>query len=469
MNLTIRTKLTLWYTTLLTISILSFGLLFSYTLSKIIIENVDSRISSVADMMANSVFKPPLTLNLPEHFDLILERFFGIKTAGNYIQVLNSMGNIKVTSSTLEGTTLPLSEAAYRNALKGRQTYELVKTAGPFPIRIVTYPIMSKGRLELILQVGTSMKGTQDIFHALFYILMFGGPVMVILAGIIGWFLAGKALSPVDNITQMARKIGAESLNERLSISGPRDEIGRLAETFNDMISRLEASFRKTKRFTADASHELKTPLTIMKGEIEVALRTENTVEGLKDVLLSTLEEIDRMSHIVRNLLDLARADTGDIQLTFDKVHLDSLLRERFKQSAKRAAEAGLELRLIKTDTVTVNGDRVRLEQLIYNLIDNAIKYTPDGGKIELSLEAEKDWAIISVKDTGVGISKDDLPYLFDRFYRVDKARTRDAGGVGLGLSICKEIVTVHGGRIDIESEPDNGSNFIVYLPRLME
>jgi heavy metal sensor kinase len=465
MALTIRTKLTFWYTTLLTISILAFGVIFSYTLSRIIIDGADKRITSVADILARGVLRPPRTLSLPEHFDLIFERFFGIKTAGNYIQVITPDGRIEAKSSTLEDFNLPLSKSAYFNALHGRVSYETTKTTANFPIRIVTYPIMSEGRLDGILQVGASMEGTQEIVHATFYLFIFGGPITILLAGIIGWFLAGKTLKPVDKITQLARKIGAENLNERLKAPGPRDEIGRLAETFNEMIARLERSFRQMKQFTADASHELKTPLTIMKGEIEVSLKTEKSIEGLRAVLLSTLEETDRMSYIVKNLLDLARADTDEMPLLLKEVRLDQIISERFENSLKLAMDKGLELRIAKNTPVTVSGDPVALGQLIFNLINNAVKYTENGGRVELSLDTDKDSAIIKVADTGIGISKEDIPYILDRFYRVDKARTGGAGGAGLGLSICKGIVDAHGGRMEIESELGKGTTFIVYLP----
>ncbi|MFQ5586121.1 MAG: sensor histidine kinase [Thermodesulfobacteriota bacterium] len=465
MSFTIRTKLTLWYTILLTISILAFGVIFSLTLSRIIISGVDTKITSVAEILATTVLRPPRTLTLPEHFDIIFEQFFGIKTAGNYIQVLKPNGTVEAKSSTLEGLFLPLTETSHWNAVHGRATYEITEKVGDVPIRVVTYPIMSGDSLVNILQVGASMEGREEILHGTLYIFIFGGPVAVLIAGIIGWFLTGKTLRPVANITQMARKIGAESLNERLETPGPRDEIGRLAETFNEMIARLEGSFNRTRQFTADASHELKTPLTIMKGEVEVALKGEKGEERLKEVLVSVLEEIDRMSYIVTNLLDLARVDQDRGEAVKEGVKLDHIVSERFELAVRLAAEKGVGLEVTTNRPATVSGDPVRLGQVVFNLIDNAIKYTQKGGRVTISLETDTDCAVMRVSDTGVGIGQEDIPYLFDRFYRVDKARTREAGGAGLGLSICKEIVDAHGGRIEVESEPGVGSTFTVYLP----
>jgi heavy metal sensor kinase len=465
MSFTIRTKLTLWYTALLTVSILTFSIIFSLTLSRVIVNSVDAKITAVAEIMATTVLRPPRTLTLPDHFDIIFERFFGIKTAGNYIQVMRPNGTIEAKSSTLEELFLPLTESSYWNAVHGRASYETTEKVGKHPVRVVTYPIMSGDSLVNILQVGTSMEGKEEILHGTIYVFIFGGPIAVLFAGVIGWFLAGKVLSPVDNITQMARKLGAENLNERLAIPGPKDEIGRLAATFNEMIARLERSFNKTRQFTADASHELKTPLTIMKGEIEVALKSERSVEGMKEALTSALEEVDRMADIVTNLLDLARVDVDRGAMEKSEVMLDHIVTRQFERGIKLAVERGVALELVECEAAPVWGDTVSIGQVIFNLIDNALKYTHEGGKVEVSLRSEGDSAVLTVSDTGVGIGAEDIPHLFDRFYRVDKARTREAGGAGLGLSICNNIVESHGGRIEVRSEPGEGSTFSVYLP----
>jgi heavy metal sensor kinase len=317
--------------------------------------------------------------------------------------------------------------------------------------------------------VGSSLEEREKIFNYMVSFTVVGTAISVLIASVVGWFLAVKALKPVDEITRMARRIGAESLDERLLIEGPPDEIGRLAETFNEMIARLERSFKQVRQFTADASHELKTPLTVLKGEIEVALRSGASAEELKEVLLSNLEETDRMSYIVKNLLDLARADVEAVRT---EVSLDSVLAERFEHFRKMAVTEGIELDIRKNIPLTVSGDPVRLGQLIYNLIDNAFKYTPRGGMVELFLEKSDREAILKVKDTGVGIAKEALPYVFDRFYRVDKARTSRegvVGGVGLGLSICKEIAGSHGGTIEVTSELGKGSTFTVRLPTIKD
>lgn len=477
MAFSIRTKLTFWYVTLLTASLLAFGAVFSYTLSKIFIDRVDEQIGSVADMMAHTVIQPSGKLLLPGDFDVILERFFGIRIAGNFVQVIDMDGNVAARSSNLGSAYLPLSQDTYEHALNGVTTFEVYRNFGRYPVRLVTKPISLKHKgVVAIVQVGASLQSMEEVLGSLFYIFGFGLAGSVIIAAAGGWFLARKALKPVQELRNAAQRIGAENLNERINVAVKNDEIGRLAATMNEMIARLEKSFLQIKQFTADASHELKTPLTILKGEMEIALRIKNDPEAMRDALKSSLEEIDRMSYIVRNLLDLARIDvekTGmKVAASMQEVALDRALTERVDHFRRFALDRGVNMAILRNDPVAVLGDPVRISQMLFNLIDNALKYTPRGGTVELSVEAEDKLAVIKVRDTGIGISKEDLPYIFDRFYRVDKARSREglaegmaAGGAGLGLSICREIAESLKGAIEAQSEPGMGATFIVRLP----
>ncbi|MFQ5442131.1 MAG: sensor histidine kinase [Thermodesulfobacteriota bacterium] len=466
MTFPIRIRLTFWYVTLLLVSFLALGGVFSYSLYTIFLTRVDTQITSVANMMPHTIINPRGELFLPGNFDIILDRFFGIRTAGNYIQVLDPHGKVVSRSASLKGFSLPLTRAAYSNALKGVSTYEVVKKVGRFPVRMVTKPVTLKKRgVVAIVQVGSSLEMMEEIFYSLFYIFVFGAVASVIVAGGVGWFLARKALRPVSEITAMARNIGATNLNERIDVDTPGDEIGMLADTINEMISRLEGSFMQIKQFTGDASHELKTPLTILRGEMEIALRSREGTENMRRAIESALEEIDRMNYIVRNLLDLTKIEAESEAASMERVSLNTVLTERFEHFRRLAIDRGVELRILKNAEAAVYGDPVRISQLFYNLIDNAIKYTLRGGRVEISLERSGTEAVVRVTDTGVGISGEDLPYIFDRFYRVDKARTREVGGAGLGLSICKEIVETYGGSIRADSEPGRGTTFIVRLP----
>jgi len=467
MAFTIRNKLTFWYAALLTVSLLVFGGVFSYSLLKIFMYRIDNQISSVANMMVHTVIKPSGQLFLPQEFDIILERFFGIRTAGNYIQVLDRNGAVVAKSSNLETFSLPIPRETYMAALQeGATTFEIVQSVGRYPVRLVTKPIILKERgLVGIVQVGSSLESVQEVFHSFLYIFIPGMFASIIVASAVGWFLARKALQPVTEITKLAQRIGAENLSERLNIAVSHDEIGMLATTINGMFERLENSFKQIKQFTADASHELKTPLTILKGEMEIALRSRDDIEHMREALASGLEEIDRMSSIVMNLLDLAKMDVEKGALPMGPVSIDRVLADRFEHFRRPAANKSIELALTRSVLAVVKGDTVRLSQLLSNLIDNAIKYTGRGGRVELSLDIEGADAVIRVKDNGMGIPAADIPYLFDRFYRVNQARTGDEGGAGLGLSICREIALAHGGAITVESQPGAGTTFTARLP----
>jgi heavy metal sensor kinase len=466
MAFSIRTRLTFWYVLLLTVSLVAFGIVFSYTLSKIFIYRVDGQITSIANMMPHAIVKPQGQFLLPGDFDIILERFFGIRTTGNFIQVLDPHGKIVASSSNLEGTSLPLSERAYRGAVSDVTTYEVIRKVGRYPIRVVTKPIFLRQKgLVAIVQVASSLEVMEETLNSLARIYVLLVIASVVIASVIGSFLARKALKPVSELTGLARRIGAENLNERINVLTPKDEIGRLTTTINDMFERLEKSFNQIQQFTADASHELKTPLTILKGEMEIALRAKDDPAYMKEALESGLEEIDRMSHIVRNLLDLTRIDAEKEAVTNIRVHLDEVMTERVDHFRRLSHEKGVELKVAKKTSAVVCGDPVRVGQLLFNLIDNGIKYTPSGGSVEVSVDTDGDTAVVKVRDSGVGIAEEDLPYIFDRFYRVDKARTREYGSAGLGLSICKEITESLGGTIEALSSHGKGSTFIVRIP----
>jgi heavy metal sensor kinase len=290
-------------------------------------------------------------------------------------------------------------------------------------------------------------------------------PVALVLAGGGGWMLARRALRPVDRMTEAARRISAEHLTGRLEETGAGDELDRLAQTLNEMFGRLEAAFKEMRQFTADASHELQTPLTILKGEMEVALRSPRAAEEYQRILKSGLEEIDRIAHLVEGLLLLARADAGVLRMDRQPVDLAQLVEEVYGQARILAEGRSIRLRLGPVEPVLVQGDHAHLRRLLLNLVDNGIKYTPPGGNVTLSLQSGGGWASIKVEDTGIGIPREDQARIFQRFYRSGQARSSGEGGAGLGLCIARSIAEAHGGRIDIDSHPGRGSTFAVLLP----
>jgi two-component system, OmpR family, sensor kinase len=290
-------------------------------------------------------------------------------------------------------------------------------------------------------------------------------PLAVLLAGGGGWLLARRALKPVDHMTEAARRISAEHLDERLGTTGTDDELDRLAATLNDMLSRLDMAFRQVRQFSADASHELQTPLTILKGELEVALRAPRTPEEYRRILTSALEESERIARLVEGLLLLSRADAGVLRMDRQPVDLAHLVAEVCEQTQVLANAHAVTLGLERVTPLTIQGDREHLRRLLLNLVDNGIKYTPVGGRVILSLQQDDGWAVIRVSDTGIGLSPAEQEQIFQRFYRAPEAVSQGEEGSGLGLCIARSIAEAHGGRIQVDSAPGHGSTFTVFLP----
>jgi heavy metal sensor kinase len=306
----------------------------------------------------------------------------------------------------------------------------------------------------------------RDTLRTLTVILAMGVPFAVGLAIAGGYFLAGRVLAPVGAMADKAREITAESLAERLPVDNKDDEFGRLATVFNDTLSRLQDAFERLRRFTADASHELRTPLTAMRSVGEVALRDTLDAGAYRDVIGSMLEEVDRLTRLVESLLTLTRADSGKIQLTLETMDLGALAGNVIDQLRVLADEKQQDLTLQAPTTVHAMGDAGLLRHALMNVVHNAIKYTPNGGTIGVELRATSSGhAVIEVRDTGPGIPAAHRDRIFDRFYRVDASRSREEGGVGLGLAIARWAIESNGGRIELASDRERGSLFRILLP----
>ncbi|MBW2038023.1 MAG: heavy metal sensor histidine kinase [Deltaproteobacteria bacterium] len=464
---TIKFKLTLWYVVILGIILSSFGLFLYFTLADSLHRGLDNKIKTMAEVIASSVRSPLGGGPNIADIDRIMTEHFGIRPLGRFVQVLDESGRVGDRSTNLRNVKIPISVQTLKEAARGRVTFETIKVMGKYPLRVVTLPIIENGRMVGIVQVGSSLEGVEEALHQLLLILLIAFPAALLVTSVGGLFLANKALRPVDEITQIARRIGSGDLSQRIRIKRVNDEIGRLASTFNEMIAKLEESFRQVKRFTADASHELKTPLTILRGEVEVGLKKKRDLGEYRRILASNLEEIDRMSRIVGDLLTLSRADMGEFKLEREEVDLSYLAREVWEDLQLLAQERGVLLQCMDDGFTQVEGDPLLLRQLILNLVENGVKYTPSGGEVELRVKGDREKGVVKIQvtDTGVGIDQQDLERVFDRFFRVDKARSRDTGGTGLGLSICKWIAQSHQGQIAAESELGKGSTFTVTIP----
>ncbi|HLF25981.1 MAG TPA: ATP-binding protein [Anaerolineae bacterium] len=464
--MSIRLRLTLWYTLVLfaLLGVIGFAVfgVFAATLQ----DNADRTLDETADQVflvsRAELGLGEIRITVPVELDVF-------QAAGLYMQVIGLDGQVVRKSESLGEYDRPLDPESLSSDVALNERVRRDIRIGEAHLRVLTAPIgFSPTQFLGYLQIGLSLEANDEALAQLTRILLVGGAVGIVLAALGGVFLARQALRPIDTITQTAFAITeAGDLNRRIPAPAARDEVGRLADTFNRMLERLEALFRSQQRFTADVSHELRTPLTTIRGNVDLMRRTRVADDASLDAIQS---ETDRMTRLVGDLLLLAQADAG-LPIRRERVSLDTLLLEVYRQL--KVIANGVNVTIGDEDAVTVLGDPDRLKQLLLNLAGNAIRYTPAGGNVVLNLKREDGWAQLSVSDTGPGIPPEQLPHIFDRFYRVDKARSRrdssangaTSGGAGLGLSIAQWIAQSHNGRIDVQSAVGQGTTFTVYLP----
>jgi heavy metal sensor kinase len=454
---TIRARLTFWYTSLLTLSYLilggtGYGLL-SYTLH----QESDAALRGVAKTLAERVGGGAESF-IPSDIEEVFRKFFGFSPMERYFERLPS-------GPSSRGEKLPLSERAVKNASRGLPTFETLEGLGSYPVRVLTWPVVRAGRVSGVIQVGMSRENLDKTLRRFLWVMAGIFPFALLLAGGGGWALARKALKPVDQMTETARRISAEHLDRQVQGTGAGDELDRLAQTLNEMLGRLNIAFQEVRQFSADASHELQTPLTILKGEIEVGLRSPRRPEEYQAILRSALEETDRIARLVEGLLLLSRSDAGVLRMDRRPVDLKNLIEEVLQQVQPLAGLHSVNLRAGPLEPAEIQGDPDHLRRLLRNLVDNGIKYTASGGRVEVSLRRDEKFAIARVLDTGIGIAKEDQEKVFRRFYRTAAARARGESGAGLGLAIARSIVEAHGGRIEVQSAVGQGSLFAVFLP----
>ncbi|MCQ3938176.1 MAG: two-component sensor histidine kinase [Chloroflexi bacterium] len=332
--------------------------------------------------------------------------------------------------------------------------------------RIFRQPVLdSTGQVIGWLEAAQSLETLDKTLDDLTSQLLFGIPLMLLFAGAGGYFLANRALSPVEQITDTAQGIHLQDLSKRIHYRGAMDEVGRLAQTFDRMLARLQDSFERERRFTSDAAHELRTPLTVLKGQIEVALNRVRSPAEYENKLRELLAQVERLIRLSNALLFLSRSDQNRVDLKPADVDLTGLLGVLLEQFQPLADEKSLRISAQVADGLSVRGDHDLLIRLFMNLLENAVRYTPADGEVQVSAGKEAGGVRVEVYNSGAGISSEHLPHLFERFYRADKARSSQSGGSGLGLAIAHEIVRLHGGEITAHSEPGRGAAFTIFLP----
>ncbi len=460
-NLPIKWKLTIWYGGILALILVIFSIVVYVYFENSLMDSIDVKNKSIADVLSSSL-TDTRSQSIFGNFERYLENVLGKKPKGKFIQIIDPSGKIGAKMNDMETDVVPVPYSTFQKGAKGEIVYETIENANS-RIRIVTIPIIESNQVSLI-QVGSSLADFDETMKKLFIIMIIGIPTSLSVIIIVGYFMAKKSLKPVDQIRKAAVKISSTNLDERIDIKGRKDELGRLAETFNAMIARLKDSFQRINQFSIDVSHELKTPLTILKGETEVVLRKERDNEEYKELLQSNLEEIDRMAQIIDDLLLLSKADSQDMKLNIGNISLRDLVADVCVNMKIFADKKDIALVIDELADVRLAGDELKLRRMLWNIMENGIKYTPQGGIVNVSSYTNNGYVCINVKDNGIGISNDDIKYIFDRFYRADRSRKRESGS-GLGLSISKWIAEAHKGVIEVVSQPSKGSQFLIKLP----
>jgi heavy metal sensor kinase len=455
----VRSRLTLWYVVALSVLLLSYaaGALFVLFLNMReqrdhnLLEDVETVKEQIKSQSNGSI---ALELHHGEEGDPGLHRF---------VEIWSPEGSLLYRTPQLQGQALGAPPIPGEGTGRLRPASERLPNGLRVRVASSAYVI---GPRRVILRVANNEQNLWRELRELATVLIIGLPIGVLLAGFGGYVLARKALAPIDAMAEQAETISAERMSERLSIRDPEDELGRLATVFNAMLARLQGAFDQLRRFTADASHELRTPLTAIRSVGEVALQNHKSQTEYRDVIGSMLEEVDRLTRLVESLLTLSRADAGHVQLQCAHRSLLTLALEARSLVEVLAEEKHQMIDVECHADLIVSADRLILRQAIVNLLDNAIKYSPANSRIVLRVaRATGNRATLDVIDQGPGIPVEHQPYIFDRFYRVDKARTREWGGAGLGLSITRWAVEAHGGKVTFLSREEGGSKFRVSLP----
>jgi len=455
----VRLRLTLWYAGVLALSLIAFAFVIYYAAGNVFHERQDESLRSTAQTVVSAyVEEIGEAHSLAKAGQVVLAE---ITFPNRYVQLIDNDGKPLAASANLAGASISVP-ATTLTASRARG-FSFATVNG---LRVAVVPLATEqglGYAAVAEPLSVIEEGLKELRRDLFA----GVPLVLLLASAGGYFLARKSLAPIASMNSQTQRISAENLSARLDVTNTRDELGHLASTINDLLARLESSFKEQQRFIADASHELRTPLAVLRGETEVALGKTRTVAEYQQSLSLIQEEAESLSRIVEDLFILARQPISTrTALRKERVSLNEAVRDCARAAQVLAARKGVRLKL-ETDSpaVALNGDEELIKRMILNLLDNAVKYTPTGGEISLALARENGNAEIVVRDTGIGIAAADQSRVFDRFFRVDKARARAMGGAGLGLSIAQWIVAVHGGEISVASTPGQGSTFTVVLP----
>jgi two-component system, OmpR family, heavy metal sensor histidine kinase CusS len=454
-SLSIGARLTAWYSLMLALSLGLFGAFAYFAMSHSIRATVDSelrhRLQAAFDIIRD---------DMPQGLRAVQDEF------GELVDSEGPGARLRVS---YRGGSLIYSSPGIRDGIQPRHPWSVSRPFGAWiaghRFRLLRQTVRI-GNVDYDIEVGASteqFRRTLERFRELLYAL---APAFLILAALGGLLLSRRALAPVDQITHAARSIGAQDLSHRLQVPRTGDELERLAGTLNEMLARLEAAFQRITQFTADASHELRTPVSVMRTNAEIALRKPRTESEYREALSRILDESEKVSRMIEQLLLLARADSASGLLPMTRNDLVAAVEDACREARVLAEAKHLDFHeSLPASRIWVQGDFASLERLFMILLDNAVKYTASGGQIEVRLGTDDGFAVADIRDTGAGIAPEDTARVFDRFYRADRARSRESGGTGLGLAIGKWIAEAHRGEIRVDSVLGKGSTFQVRIP----
>jgi len=459
----LRFKLTLLYTTIFSVLLSAFFVLAYYLLANQLEATATDELVELATGLRGYLRfennQPLLAFDADDP-----EVAFFVRTATRYYQIYDlSTGAVLVESPDVQFLGIEFTADELRSMTEFPVFTDIQTDQGR--LRFFNDRVISNDGTAYLMQVGASLEPVQLALQHFIRLALWLLPLGVLVAAAAGWLMTGRTLSPIKRITRAAQDFEVSQLNRRLPILGTGDEIDELAATFNQAFSRLEKAVGEMKQFTASMAHELRTPLTALRGEAELALLHGQSIDDCKSTLANQIEEFDKLNNVIHQLLTLAQAESGELQMAREHIDLTSMLRELVDTFSLVASEKRVALELDSIPDLMLTGDRQWIVRAMINLIDNAIKYTPAGGRVSVSGRREGDKVVVEVLDNGRGISREALPHIFERFYRADPSRSKDIEGVGLGLSLVKWIVDQNRGIISVESRPDQGTRFSILFP----
>jgi heavy metal sensor kinase len=450
MKLTFRTRLMVWF-------VLTVGGLFAlavvalaYHAERLADMELDKALTAIAastsDPLASSNAQPAAAG--PTYFATLIDR------DGRAVDFTDNLS-----------APLPIDRSQFELSRAGRTVFDSVNVNGVGPMRVVYFPRAQRSDAGAVLLVGVPADIFRDERRGFYWAIFISGVVLVVLSVASAYYFANYAVRPIESLTSAAQRITARNLTEKLPDPAVDDEIGRLVNVFNEMLSRLDAAFMAQRRFSSRVAHELRTPLTILKGETQVTLNRHRSTENYEAQLVSILEEVAKMERTIDDLLLFARYETGETAMPFRPVHLEPIVADAVKDLRPLADSRRINFEIEVSEDAVVFGDEQALSRLVCKLIENALHYTPRGGRVRVRAVSELDRTVLSVKDTGVGIAAGDLPHVFERFFRSERSQNLHPKGTGLGLAFVDVIARLHRAEIKVDSRPNEGTEFTVTLP----